>query len=517
MRQRFQLTRDGIAAAVAAAEGLLSAQSAEHASELRSRLAVEEVCLFYGEKFGPEAFCDLVLVRRFGRLRIRVAVEGLPADPRASETDMEILGRLAEFEDFSPRWSWRGGVNTVDIPVRTARRRLSPTVLMLLMLVAGAAAGGLATLAPAGPVATAVQYADKVLGLVLDVMKGVAGPFIFVSIVYSICAIGSLSVFNRMGLRLFGWTTTTLVAAGALAVAITRCCVPAGAVAAASGTGGFADFVFGLVPVNVFAPFVAGNIPQILVLAFIVGRTMLAFGDRVRSLVDLVEQLKMVLTDLLRLALEVLLPVLVLLCSFSMVASGRLSVLFASWKITVLMAAASLVFLSGLVLLSCLRFRETPWSFFRKAWPAILASIPTGSSIAALPVEIRLLKGPFGVKADFVDFAEPFVLPFSLFSYVLQLGVMMVCMGANDGLALTFDWLALLVAVVPLAAISTPPVPGGGGIILGMLCAQLGIRPDCVGMLVAISVAFDYAFTWINVCGRLCVVRNVARAIEKGR
>ena len=516
MQRNFPLTPDGIAAAVGEAEAFLAAESAEHGSALRARLALEEVCLFYSAKLGVGAVCRLETVRRFGRLRVRASFEGLPLDPASGDADMAILERLVQFEDFSPRWSWGNGVNVVDIPVRTERRRLSPTTIMVLMLVLGSAVGGLATsYAPAGFVQAAVRHSDRLLGLVLDIMKGVAGPFIFVSIVFSICAIGSLSVFNRMGLRLFAWIASCLVGASVLSTLITRCFVSSGSAAVTSGGEGVFGFLLGLVPVNIFAPFVQGNIPQILVLAFIVGRTMLAFGDRVRGLVDLVEQAKTVLTGLLRLALEVLLPVLILLCSFSMVASGRLSVMLGSWKISALTALVSLVTLAVLLTLTCLRLREWPQTFFRKAWPAIFASIPTGSSIAALPIEIRLLKEKFGVKGGFVDFAEPFVLPFSLLSFVLQLSVMMVCMGAENGLPLTADWLVLVMAVVPLAAISTPPVPGGGGIVLGMLCSQLGIRQDCVGMLVAISVAFDYAFTWLNVCCRLCVVRNVARSLEK--
>lgn len=516
MQKRFLLTPNGIAAAVGELESELAARSAERASALRARLALEEVCLFYASAFGPEAACDLALVRRLGRLRIRLSVNGLPNDPLTTESDMAILGRLSQFEDFSPRWSWRNGANTVDIPVRTTRRHFSATALMVLMLVLGVAAGGLATSClPAGCVQVAVRGSDRLLELALDVMKGVAGPFIFVSVVFCICAIGSLSVFTRMGLRLFAWIMSCLVGASVLSTVIARCFVTSGSAAVVSGGGNVLEFLLGLVPVNVFAPFVQGNIPQILVLAFIVGRTMLAFGDRVRALVDLVEQAKVILTDLLRLALEVLLPVLILLCSFSMVASGRLSVILASWKISVLMAVASLASMSVLLALGCLRFREWPLAFFRTAWPAIFASIPTGSSIAVLPIEIRLLKEKFGVKEDFVDFAEPFLLPFSLLSFVLQLSVMMVCMGAENGLSLTADWLALVIAIVPLAAISTPPVTGGGGVVLGMLCAQLGIRQDCIGMLVAISVAFDYAFTWVNVCCRLCVVRNVAYTLEK--
>ena len=512
----FTLTPDGIAAAVSRVEEFLSAKSAEHDSALRARLAVEEVCLFYSSQFGSAAICKLELVRRFGRLRVRLAVEGLPKDPRADETDMVILGRLIQFEDFTPRWSWSGGINTVDIPVRPARRRLSPTALLLLMCVLGLATGGLATLAPAEPVKTVITYADRIFGLILDVMKGVAGPFIFVSVAYSICAIGSLTVFNRLGLRLFACAVSLLVGVTGLAALFSRCFVSSGAVAAASGggTAGLSDFLFGLIPVNLFAPFVQGSLPQILVLAFIVGRTMLALGDRVHGLVDFFEQLKMVLTGLLRLVLDSLMPILVLCCTFSMVASGRLSVLLESWKISVLVLVVSLIAISAIILVTCVRFRESPISFLVKAWPAIFASIPTGSSTATMPVEMRLLKDEFGVKPDFVGFAEPFILPFSLFAYAIQLGVMLVCMGADNGLALTTDWLALLVMIVPLAVISTPSVPGGGGLVLGMLCSQLGIRTDCVGIMIALSIVFDYAFTWVSVCTRLCLVRNIARTIE---
>lgn len=509
------LTRTGVSDAVAAAERFLREGRATRESEVCVRLALEDALLFFRGRLGESAEFGLTFRRRFGRLLVRVSVAGRAVNPlTAGEGDADVLARLIRLEDFSPRWAWRDGVNEVEF-VAARRRALSPTWRVVLAFFAGLAAGG-SVAALSCRAEAAVAFADRVSALVLDMFRGVAGPFIFVSLVCSICAIGNLSLLKRIGSALFVRAFSVLLCFSAAGVAVARLFCASGEGGGDIGEGRLCGLLSGLVPVNLVAPFVEGNIPQVVVLAIVIGCILLSLGDRGRPLVELVDRVRAVMNALLRLVLTVCVPLLVFCCLFSLLAGGRLSVLLGSWKIVALAAGVSAAGAVAILLGGAVRFRESPVRTLRASLPPLLTALTTGSSLAALPGEMEVLKGRFGVRPEFVDFAAPFIQPLSLFTYCAELAVMMVCMGEFQALSITPEWLVAVAAVVPLAAISTPPVPGGSGFVLGMLCAQFGIGADCVGLLVTLDIVLDYAITWMNTIIRLGVVRSAARALAFG-
>lgn len=510
------LTRMAIGAAVGEVEETLAGMHAQRKSAIKTQLELEEVLISWLEKFGEGGRFDVSCYRRFGRIRVRVAFEANPFNPIEEVSESAaLLMRLVAMEDFSPRWDWQNGINVIEFPVESSHPPMSLTLLMVYALLGAAVTGFAALLLPSGTREALVGFADPAFGFLLEIIKGVAGPFIFLTIVCSVCAIGDVGAFGRAGIRLAVAIALMFVTAGAAGVAVARCfTAPGTAAVAAGGIGGLSEFLVKLVPVNLLSPFVEGNIPQILILAIVLGMTLLAQGERVSSVVRICDDLKSVMSEVMNLVLRHLLPPMVFMCIFSMIASGRMSMLLSSWKIAALTVGTVAAYVTAVFSFTCIRFRTSPRRLFADVFPAALTGFTTSSPLAGLPQEVQILKKRFAVNGDFADFASSLVLPVSSFGYYTELAVMMVCMAGFHGLAMSTGWLLSAVVLVTVAGLSTPPFPGTAGIVMGLLLTQLGIPSDCVGLLIAIDMAVDYVSCFGNAILRLCIIRNVAASVS---
>ena len=506
------LSRTAISAAIGEVEEALGVMRAQHRSALKTQLEFEEALLAYAEKFGESGRFGVSCLRRFGKIFVRVSVEGAPFDPLEEVNESTaLLARLVAMEDYSPRWDWQNGINTLEFPVEGEVQPVSLTKMMLGGLVVALGAGFASLLLPAGARAALVGWADPAFGLLLEMIKGIAGPFIFISIVCSVCAVGDVSAFGRRGLRMLLALFAMLVAADALGVVAARLfTTPGTAAASVGGVGGLSAFLLKLVPVNLVAPFVEGNIPQILILAVFFGVTLLALETRVATAVKVCEELKTLFSEVLNLAIRYLLPPMAFLCIFSMVASGRMAMILNSWKIAALTIGTVFAYTLAVFAFTCVRFKVAPRRLFGEVLPSAFIGFTTSSPLAGLAQETQTLKKKFGVNADFADFSASLALPISSFGYYTELAVMMVAMAGYYGMAMPAEWLLSAVVLVAVAGLSTPPFPGTSGIVMGLLLAQLGIPAECVGLLIAIDMGVDYFSCFGNAIIRLCLVRNVA-------
>ena len=506
------LNRMAISAAIGEVEESLGAMRAQRKSAIKTQLEFEEALLAYADRYGDDCRFGVSCLRRFGKIFVRVAVEGQPFNPvEEINESTALLARLVAMEDYSPRWDWQNGINTIEFPVESEIQPVSLTKMMLGGFAVALVAGFASLLLPEGLRTTLVGWADPAFGLLLEMIKGIAGPFIFISIVCSVCAVGDVSVFGRRGIRmLLALLGLFLFADIAGVVAARLFTTPGDATAAVGGVGGLSAFLVKLVPVNLVAPFVEGNIPQILILAVLFGVTLLALETRVATAVKVCEELKTLLSEILNLAIRYLLPPMVFLCIFAMVASGRMSMILSSWKIAALTVGTVFCYTAAAFGFTCARFRVSPRQLFAEVFPSALIGFTTSSPLAGLSQETQTLKRKFGVNPDFADFSTSLALPISSFGYYTELAVMMVAMAGYYGMAMPSEWLLSAVVLVAVAGLSTPPFPGTSGIVMGLLLTQLGIPAECVGLLIAIDMGVDYFSCFGNAILRLCLIRNVA-------
>lgn len=174
------LTRMTINGVIGEVEEVLGEMQAQRKSAIKTQLELEEVLISCLEKFGEGGRFDVSCFRRFGKINVRVAFEGAPFNPTEGVSESAaLLMRLVAMEDFSPRWDWQNGIDTIEFPVESAHPPMSLTLMMLYALGGAAVLGFVALFLPSGIRNHLVGFADPTFGILLEIIKGVAGPFIF--------------------------------------------------------------------------------------------------------------------------------------------------------------------------------------------------------------------------------------------------------------------------------------------------------------------------------------------------
>ena len=71
-------------------------------------------------------------------------------------------------------------------------------------------------------------------------------------------------------------------------------------------------------------------------------------------------------------------------------------------------------------------------------------------------------------------------------------------MAENYSIAITPNWLIMVVLISVLLAVALPPIPGGMTMCFTILFGQLGIPSEAIGIAMALNIVFEYAVTSVN-------------------
>ncbi len=167
----------------------------------------------------------------------------------------------------------------------------------------------------------------------------------------------------------------------------------------------------------------------------------------------------------------------------------------------------------ALVALLLLALAPAPRALLAAAREALVTAFATGSSAASLPVEQRAAEAGLGRDAAAAALALSLGANVCKAGTAAFLGALSVAAFTLSGREATAGELGAVTLIATVAAIATPPVTGGGFVMLAFVASQVGLPLDLVAALLALPLV-GKANTPLNALGRLvCVVRLVpARA-----
>jgi Na+/H+-dicarboxylate symporter len=167
----------------------------------------------------------------------------------------------------------------------------------------------------------------------------------------------------------------------------------------------------------------------------------------------------------------------------------------------------------ALVALFLLALAPSPRPLLAAAREALVTAFATGSSAASLPVEQRAAEAGLGRDPATAAFALSLGANVCKAGTAAFLGALSIAAFALSGREATAGELGAVALVATVAAIATPPVTGGGFVMLAFVASQVDLPLDLVAALLALPLV-GKANTPLNALGRLvCVARLVpARA-----
>lgn len=492
-------------------EKFLASVGVEHREALSIKLSFEEVLLDYKEKFSEEKKFSVRCVKRFSTIKVEISVEGESYNPFENENEItcSILAKMG----LAPTWSYSRGKNcVVFIP---KRKPLSGTVKLAIAFVLAIVVGTALGFSPEVIRNGASQYlltpvSDALMGLI----SAVSGPLIFFSVLGSICSMGNIETFGKIGSKTIKYILIHITLIGAFITLLgSFTCKVEGSGNATNGFSQVIELVYDIIPSNLFQPFLSGNALQIIFVAIITGLAMLALSSRVSGVFSLVEQLDSVV-QMIMTGIGTMFPIVIFFVFTTLISDGKYKVLSNSWKIILIIS----VFTAGCWICCVLRVAMTkkvsPLLLIKKAWPTFLICLTTASSAASLSTNLKDSTTKFGIDKKLAEFGIPLGQVLFMPGYVALLFGVEVGLAQAYDVAITIPWLVIGFFTNILLSFAVPPVPNGTVMVFAVAFAQLGIPAEGIGIGIAINTITDFLATACNVSSWQITLIEVADSLD---
>lgn len=377
----------------------------------------------------------------------------------------------------------------------------------------------------------------------LNMLKLVAVPLIFVSLVKGMSGLTDISKLSRIGLKTLGFFMASTVVAITVGLLIVNFMKPGHAfpdsrraemqeqyaasvgetelVARQVKTGGPLDFLVDIVPENVIgAASDNRNILQIIFFAILFGLAVaLIPHEKVKTVKDLFDGLNEIVLKIVDLIMKVA-PVGVfallgtLVVEFTGDSVSESLDLFASLGLYIVATVAGYLILIFLVypvvlkLLTPVGYRE----FYKAISPVQMIAFSTSSSAAALPISMEVVERDLGVSKTISSFVLPIGTTINMDGTSLYQAVGAVFIAQAFGFDLTMAQQLTIVLTATLASIGTPGVPGGGVVMLVIILTSVGLPAEGLAMVLALDRPLDMLRTVVNVTGNCAASTIIAKS-----
>jgi Na+/H+-dicarboxylate symporter len=405
-------------------------------------------------------------------------------------------------------------------------RRVPFAAQVLLALVLGVALGLVAR--EIGPVADGspnwlTSTLQTVGGTFVTLLKTLVPPLIVTAVIVSIANLKQVSNAARLAGQTLLWFAITALIAVAIGIGLglltepgRNSSVDAAAQAAPEKTGGWFDFLTGIVPGNILGlqgspeGALSFNVLQLIVIAVAIGVAALKVGEAAEPFLGFIRSALAIVQKVLWWVI-LLAPIGTLglignaVASYGWESLGSLGVftgaVYAGLALVLFVVYPVLLRLHGL----------SPLRYFAGAWPAIQLAFVSRSSVGSLPVTERVTEQNLGVPRSYASFAVPLGATTKMDGCAAiypALAAIFVAQFFGVDLGITDYLLIALVSVIGSAA--TAGVTGAV-VMLTLTLSTLGLPLAGVGLLLAIDPILDMGRTAVNVAGQALVPTIVAK------
>src|SRR3982075_732613 len=358
--------------------------------------------------------------------------------------------------------------------------------------------------------------AMKPLGdLFIKLIRMAIAPIVFLCVSTGVAHIGDIRKVGRIGLKAlvyFEIVTTLALAIGLASVALFKPGAGVTALPSASASADYAayankgkefsflEFVMSTVPDNFLGAFVKGDLLQVVVIALLVGATLIGMGSRAQPIVRGLDSMMMVFFGIIRIIMRIA-PIGAFGAMAFTVGKFGTSALLA-WSKLVLCTYLTEAFYVFVVLgLIAYFFGFNLIRFIKYIGDEILLVIGTSSSESVLPQLMQKLE-QFGASRSVVDLVLPTGYAFNLGGLAVSLPISTIFIAQVYHVELSFSRLLALVAIMLVTSKGAAGVTGAAFIVLATTVGASGVLPiEGLALLFAVDNFLSMARALANVIG----------------
>lgn len=505
-KQEFTLTNENIDFISEEVCSFMEMIEADHRTVLRTRLTIEEALLRYQGQSGEETKCIFKMGKSFGRPFVSLAVKGdeyNPFDAVDDEGENDEFGyysdHLLEKMGLAPIYSREGKYNKFVFKFK--KPKMNPAISLVIAVVAAIATGFLGTLLPE---ATLQMITDGVITPICDtffnVLNLLAGPIMFLSVVWGIYGIGDTAAFGRIGKKMIFHFLGSLVVISAVTCGVLVFVFDlrfSMNVDAGSQMAAVLDLILSFFPANIFSPFIEGNFLQVVLMAFVTGFTLLVLNKQTTVIANAIEQLNSIFQYVMEIVGGII-PVFVYVILLQMAWSGTLSTAASAVKPVVAIVVSGLFIALIMVLVASTMYKVSPALLGKKTMQTFMLAAATASSAASFMTCVTTCEKQLGIDSKIPKFGVPIGISFYPVSTTLTYLIIGLYMAEVYSVECSPIWFALIVFMSVVLTIATPPVPGGALACYAIMFLQLGIPEEALGVALAIDTLLDFVITGVN-------------------
>jgi Na+/H+-dicarboxylate symporter len=363
------------------------------------------------------------------------------------------------------------------------------------------------------------QFAEGLIQLFMNALKLVSLPVIFLSLLVSLIGFKEKGEIKWMGKNVLRYTLATTLIAAAVALGLFLAVAPVGehpelqmANPQIEG-GGYLSYLLNIVPINVFQPFVEGNVIAVLFLAVALGLALLTTPGKEK----IHAVLRPVLDGLMKITRAIcwVIPLSVwagVVLSFGEFKSGGL---FASLSLYLIVIVGANLLQGFVILPIFLKWKGySPIAVFRQFLPALSVAFFSKSSVASIPVAMRCAEENLGVSPRISKFAFPICTTINMNGCAAFILTTVLYVSMSHGLTFSPFELAGWVLIATLAAVGNAGVPMGCYFLSSALLASMNVPLEMMALILPFYSVIDMVETALNVFSDGCVTLMVQKKAE---
>ena len=346
-----------------------------------------------------------------------------------------------------------------------------------------------------------------------------AVPTLVLTIATTLASITKGQDIGRVFRRTITYTLLTTAAASAVGLAlfitIAPGVLPEGVVSsfvsdevmAMRQNPSYTEHILRIVPNNFIAPFLAGDVLSLLLIASAMGLALSAMpaSDGRTTVVNFLRGVLDVLLTLIR-ALIRTLPLAI--CAFTALLVVQMSDGIAAealGRYTLVVLGSNLLQFFVVLPLFLLSRRLNPLKVLGGMMPAVLTALFTKSSVATLPVTVQSAEQRVGVNPKISRFILPICTTINMNGCAAFILITSLFVMQQSGIELTWGTMALWFLLSIISAVGNAGVPMGCYFLTFSLMTGVGANVAVLGLILPIYTVIDMVETAVNVWSDSCV------------
>lgn len=166
---------------------------------------------------------------------------------------------------------------------------------------------------------------------------------------------------------------------------------------------------------------------------------------------------------------------------------------------------------------ACLKIfaKTSPWEFFKQCREVYVYAFSTASSNATLPIALETAEKTLKLPPQIARFVLTCGASANQNGTALFEGMVVLFLAQVYGIHLSIESQLVVVLMSVLAGIGTAGVPGGSLPLIAILCVQVGVPPEGLGLILGVDRFLDMCRTTVNVSGDLVIAKLVSATVDQ--